>query len=97
LLNAAAHLTFDFLFPFCEFLILLGFASPCRRKKQAREVHENSRIAQRYHGIRAKLHNQKRFKEKAAMKKMYVCVCDGQAGLTGRRFDASTPTFTFAC
>jgi len=40
------------------------------RKKQAREVHENSRIAQRYHGIRAKLHNQKRFKEKAAMKKM---------------------------
>jgi ribosome biogenesis protein NSA2 len=43
---------------------------PCfRRKKEAREVHRRAKFAQKTHGLRAKLHNQKRFKEKAAMKK----------------------------
>lgn len=40
-----------------------------RRKKEAREVHRRSKFAQKVHGLRAKLYNQKRFKEKAAMKK----------------------------
>jgi len=39
------------------------------RKKEAREAHRRSQFAQKVHGLRAKLHNQKRFKEKAAMKK----------------------------
>ncbi|CAI5737211.1 unnamed protein product [Peronospora farinosa] len=40
-----------------------------KRKKEAREVHRRSQFAQKVHGLRAKLYNQKRFKEKAAMKK----------------------------
>lgn len=39
------------------------------RKRQAREVHKMSEMAQRSHGLRAKLFNQKRFKEKAEMRK----------------------------
>ena len=39
------------------------------RKKAAREVHKRSQFAQKVHGIRAKLYHEKRFKEKAAMKK----------------------------
>ena len=39
------------------------------RKREARQAHKNSKYAQKVHGLRAKLHNQKRFKEKAAMKK----------------------------
>eukprot|EP01035_Chromulina_nebulosa_P021216 gene21216-27481_t len=39
------------------------------RKKEARRVHKLSEFAQRVHGLRAKLFNQKRFKEKAVMKK----------------------------
>lgn len=41
----------------------------CRRKREAREVHRRSKFAQEVHGIRAKLHNAKRYKEKVAMKK----------------------------
>jgi ribosome biogenesis protein NSA2 len=40
-----------------------------KRKKEARTVHAVSAFAQKAHGIRAKLFNQKRFKEKAAMRK----------------------------
>ena len=39
------------------------------RKREAREVHKTAAFAQKVHGIRAKLFNQKRFKEKAAMRK----------------------------
>lgn len=39
------------------------------RKREARKVHKVSEFAQKAHGLRAKLFNQKRFKEKAAMKK----------------------------
>jgi ribosome biogenesis protein NSA2 len=40
-----------------------------RRKKEARSVHKRAEFAQKVHGLRAKLHNAKRFKEKATMKK----------------------------
>jgi ribosome biogenesis protein NSA2 len=40
-----------------------------RRKREARQAHKVSQFAQRSFGLRAKLFNQKRFKEKAAMKK----------------------------
>lgn len=39
------------------------------RKREARQAHKISQFAQRSFGLRAKLFNQKRFKEKAAMKK----------------------------
>jgi len=42
-----------------------------RRKKEAREAHRNAKLAKKLHGLRAKLHHQKRFKEKVAMKKTY--------------------------
>lgn len=41
----------------------------CSRKKEARAAHKRSEFAQRVHGLRAKLYNQKRFKEKVQMKK----------------------------
>ncbi|KAJ1461265.1 ribosomal protein S8e/ribosomal biogenesis NSA2 [Pelagophyceae sp. CCMP2097] len=40
-----------------------------RRKKEARAVHEDAKFARKVHGLRAKLHNAKRFKEKATMRK----------------------------
>jgi ribosome biogenesis protein NSA2 len=39
------------------------------RKREARKAHKISEFAQKAHGLRAKLFNQKRFKEKAAMRK----------------------------
>jgi ribosome biogenesis protein NSA2 len=39
------------------------------RKKQARSAHRRSKFAQKVHGLRAKLYNQKRFKEKATLNK----------------------------
>jgi ribosome biogenesis protein NSA2 len=39
------------------------------RKREARSAHKLSEFAQKAHGLRAKLFNQKRFKEKAAMRK----------------------------
>jgi len=39
------------------------------RKREARRAHKISQFAQKSFGLRAKLFNQKRFKEKAAMKK----------------------------
>ena len=43
--------------------------SPHRRKREARSAHRRSEFAQKVHGLRAKLLNAKRYKEKAAMKK----------------------------
>ena len=40
-----------------------------KRKREAREVHKNSKKAQNLRGLKAKLFNQKRYKEKAEMKK----------------------------
>lgn len=42
---------------------------PSRRKRVSREVHRASEYAQKVRGMRAKQHNQKRFKEKIEMKK----------------------------
>ena len=39
------------------------------RKREARMAHKISEYAQKAHGLRAKLFNQRRFKEKAEMKK----------------------------
>ncbi len=39
------------------------------RKREARQAHKLSAFAQRSFGLRAKMFNQKRFKEKAAMRK----------------------------
>jgi ribosome biogenesis protein NSA2 len=43
--------------------------STSRRKREARQVHKVSEFAQNARGIRAKLFNEKRYKEKIAMKK----------------------------
>ncbi len=40
-----------------------------KRKREAREPHKASQFAQKVHGLRAKLHQKKRYKEKATMKK----------------------------
>jgi hypothetical protein len=53
-----------------------------RRKKEARAVHERAKFAQKAHGLRAKLYNQKRFKEKAAMKKTYEYIFSAVLRLT---------------
>jgi ribosome biogenesis protein NSA2 len=39
------------------------------RKREARQAHTNSQLAQKIHGLRAKLFAQKRYKEKVEMKK----------------------------
>ena len=39
------------------------------RKREARKVHKASSYAQKAFGLKAKLYNQKRYKEKAAMRK----------------------------
>lgn len=40
-----------------------------KRKREARMAHSRAAFAQKVHGLRAKLYNQKRYKEKATMKK----------------------------
>ncbi|GAB5361909.1 hypothetical protein AAMO2058_000753300 [Amorphochlora amoebiformis] len=40
-----------------------------KRKREAREVHERSKIAKKAHGLKAKMLNKQRYKEKATMKK----------------------------
>lgn len=45
-----------------------------RRKKEARQAHEQSAKAQKLHGLKAKLYNKKRHAEKVQMKKTYVSV-----------------------
>lgn len=39
------------------------------RKREARKVHKRSEFAQKVHGLRAKLYNKRRFKEKAILRK----------------------------
>ena len=39
------------------------------RKREARKAHKIAEFAQKAHGLRAKLFNKKRFKEKAIMRK----------------------------
>lgn len=39
------------------------------RKREARSVHKSSKVAQKTRGLKAKLLNQKRYKEKVEMKK----------------------------
>lgn len=41
-----------------------------QRKREAREVKKNSKMARKLRGLKAKMFNKKRYKEKAAMKKM---------------------------
>jgi ribosome biogenesis protein NSA2 len=41
----------------------------CRRKREARAAHDNAKMAQTVFGLRAKLLNQRRFKEKVQLKK----------------------------
>lgn len=41
----------------------------CSRKREAREAHDSSKAAQKTRGFKAKLLNQKNFKEKVAMRK----------------------------
>lgn len=41
------------------------------RKRDARLVHKRSKFSQKVHGIRAKLYNKKRYKEKATLKKIF--------------------------
>ena len=43
-----------------------------QRKRTARAVHKNSAVAQKLHGLKAKLHNKKRHTEKIEMKKTFV-------------------------
>ena len=40
-----------------------------KRKKEARAGHENSAINKKLRGLKAKMHNKKRYQEKATMKK----------------------------
>jgi len=40
-----------------------------RRKKEARIVHKRAEFARKVHGLKAKLHQKKRYTEKVTMKK----------------------------
>ena len=40
-----------------------------KRKKEAREPHKRGKVAKKLRGIKAKIHNKERFKEKVQMKK----------------------------
>lgn len=43
-----------------------------RRKKEARAAHDHSRLVRKMHGLRAIMHNAKRYKEKSAMRKEWA-------------------------
>ena len=43
-----------------------------RRKKEARKPHEIAKKAKSLRGIKAKLHNKQRYKEKVQMRKTYI-------------------------
>jgi len=40
-----------------------------KRKKEAREPHKRGKVAKKLRGIKAKIHNKERFREKVQMKK----------------------------
>lgn len=66
------------------------------RKREARKVHEVSKFAQKAHGLRAKLFNQKRFKEKAAMKKTIAMHQEGSnkhANDDNNNSDSAIPSY----
>lgn len=48
------------------------------RKREARQAHKISEFAQKAHGLRAKLFNQKRFKEKATLRKTIALHQEGK-------------------
>ena len=52
-----------------ESIILTIFGLTSRRKKEAREVHQASKVAQKLTGLKAKIHNRKRHVAKIQMKK----------------------------
>ena len=64
-----------------------------QRKKEARMSHITSRKAQKLRGIKAKLYNQKRYKEKAEMKKTIKAheVKDGE--VTSKTPENAIPTY----
>ena len=55
-----------------KILTLNDFAERAR-KKEAREVHKRSTFAKKVRGLRAKLHNKKRFKEKVIASIFFLC------------------------
>lgn len=57
------------------------------RKREARKVHVFSSMAQKTHGLRAKLINQKRYKEKATMKKTINKIGEGEKEERGKALD----------
>lgn len=64
------------------------------RKKEARKAHKMSKDTQKLRGIRAKLNNQKRYKEKAELKKTLKMHEEKDAEIkTGKEHEASIPTY----
>ncbi len=64
------------------------------RKREARRAHKLSAFAQRSFGLRAKLFNQKRFKEKAALRKTLSM---HQEGSNKHANDEKLPDGTTCC
>jgi len=65
-----------------------------RRKKEARQVHERAAFAQKVHGLRAKLFNKQRFKEKATMRKTIKAHEEKEARAANARPDeGAVPAF----
>ena len=60
------------------------------RKREARKVHKVSTFAQKSHGLRAKLFNQKRYKEKVTMKKTINSVQEGEKLGRGKSEESDT-------
>ena len=66
-----------------------------RRKKEARSVHERAKFAKKVHGLRAKLFNKKRFKEKAILRKTIAAHEEKEARARNNTSDdkAALPAF----
>ena len=65
-----------------------------KRKKEAREVHTVSKKAQKLRGIKAKLFNKQRYKEKAVMKKTIKAHEEKDAEVkVGNESKAAVPTY----
>jgi ribosome biogenesis protein NSA2 len=66
-----------------------------RRKKEARSVHERAKFAKKVHGLRAKLFNKKRFKEKAILRKTIAAHEEREARARNNTSDdkAAVPAF----
>lgn len=72
-----------------------SFSSPCRRKREAREAHKASAVAQKTHGLKAKMLNKKRRTEKIQMKKTLKQheERDIKAASTSAEPDQALPTY----